>query len=226
MKGLIKYIVSRTYKPLLVKYLSGTRTYTYKNIVLEIPPEVFHPRFFFSTKILLKYIDGLPLANRSFLELGAGSGLISVYAARKGARVSAIDINPVAIAALKKNTAINKVHLDIIQSNLFDNMPVQTFDVIAINPPYYKKKPGTPADYAWYCGEEGEYFQQLFKTLGTYIHKQSEVLMILSEACDIKMVEGIALQNSFCLDCVLTRKNLLEKNFIFKIVPVIEAGSN
>jgi release factor glutamine methyltransferase len=224
MRRLIRYIVSRTYKPLLVKYLSGTRTYTHKNIVLEIPPAVFHPRFFFSTKLLLKYLDGLPLAHRSFLELGAGSGLISVHAARKGARVLAIDINPVAVAALKRNEALNKVKLDIIQSDLFDQVPVQAFDVIAINPPYYKKNPGTPADYAWYCGEGGEYFHQLFKTLGTYSHNQSEVLMILSEVCDIKMVEAIALQNGFRLNCVFTKKNLLEKNFIFKIELVIEAG--
>src|SRR5258705_13950813 len=68
LKSTIKHIVARTYKPLLVKYLSKTRVYKHSDIKLEIPPQVFHPRFFFSTRLLLNYVKQLPLNDKSFLE--------------------------------------------------------------------------------------------------------------------------------------------------------------
>ena len=165
MRSLVKYIVARTYKPLLVKYLSKTRTYSWKGITLEIPPEVFHPGFFTSTKILLNYIKHKNFKQNSVLELGAGSGLISIYSAKKGADVTATDINTVAISFLKKNAKRNNVDLIILHSDIFNSIPIRLFDTIIINPPYYKKQPRSNAEYAWYCGENGEYFQKLFKHL-------------------------------------------------------------
>ena len=83
MRQVVKYIVERTYRPILVSYLSKTRFYTCNDIRLQVPPQVFHPGFFFSTKLLLAYMEGLPLYGKNFLELGAGSGLIAIHAAKK-----------------------------------------------------------------------------------------------------------------------------------------------
>ena len=213
--------MAHTYKPLLVKYLSKTRTYRYKDIRLAIPPEVFHPGFFFSTQLLLQYISKLPLQQKHFLELGCGSGLISIVAAKKNALVKATDINPVAIEFLKKNSGENKVKIDIIQSDLFDNIPKQLFDIIAINPPYFKKQPETAKDNAWYCGENGEYFSALFNTMGNYIHANTEILMVLFEGCDMEMITGFAAKNNFAFTCVYSKKNILEKNFIYKIEKIL-----
>ena len=81
----MKYVVGHTYKPLLEKYLSRKRTYRYNGFRLEIPPEVFHPGFFFSTRFLMRHLAQFRLQNKSFLELGAGSGLIAIHAAKEGA---------------------------------------------------------------------------------------------------------------------------------------------
>jgi release factor glutamine methyltransferase len=217
MKTALRHIIAHTYKPLLLKYLSKIRIYKYEDIQLEISPQVFHPGFFFSTRLLLKYIKQLPLQGQRFLEPGCGSGLISIYAAKKGATVTASDINPVAIDFLKKNSRKNQVELTIIQSDLFQNIPTQQFDIIAINPPYYKKQPQTFRDYAWHCGENGEYFKDLFTELNNYIHPGSEIFMVLFEGCDIELIANLAAQNKFNLQCVHSKKNMLEKNFIFKI---------
>ena len=217
MTTALRHIIAHTYKPLLLKYLSKIRIYKYEDIRLEISPQVFHPGFFFSTRLLLKYIKQLPLQGQRFLEPGCGSGLISIYAAKKGATVTASDINPVAIEFLKKNSRKNQVELTIIQSDLFQNIPIQQFDIIAINPPYYKKQPQTFRDYAWYCGENGEYFKNLFTELNNYIHPGSEIFMVLFEGCDIELIANLAAQNKFNLQCVHSKKNMLEKNFIFKI---------
>lgn len=217
MRGLIKHIVSATYKPLLVKYLAKTRTYSYKGIYLEIPPQVFHPGFFFSTKLLLRYISKEHLSHKTFLELGAGSGLLSIYAAKKGASVVATDINPVSIGCVNLNAEENAVEVKTILSDVFDNVSPQHFDYILINPPYYRKKPSSFREYAWYCGENGEYFQKLFKGLADFVDEDSEVIMVLCDGCDLQMIRYLSEKNSFSMKCVLTYTAIMERNYIFKI---------
>ncbi len=217
MRTVLKHIVQHTYRPLLIRYLGKTRKYSYGNIHLQIPPEVFHPGFFTSTHLLLQYISDFTLAGKRVLELGAGSGLIAMHAARKGAAVTATDINPIAIEYLYKNSHANNLSLEIIQSDLFAEIRPETYDIIAINPPYYKKNPVTAADHAWYCGENGEYFQQLFQGLKNYMGSQSEVLMVCCDGCDLRMIEDSAAAGGFNLQCMLIKPTLLEKNFIFKI---------
>jgi len=217
MKAPLKNIVAHTYKPFLEKYLSKKRIYTYGNIKLQIPPEVFHPGFFTSTQFLLQYIKRLGLEGKNFLEPGAGNGLISIYASKQRANVTASDINPVAVEYLRINSSQNKAQVNIVLSDLFGNVPLQQFDIIAINPPYYKKDPQTLLDHAWYCGENGEFFFKLFTQLPSYIHRRSEVLMVLCDSCDIEMIGKAAKQNGFGLSCVQTKQSLIEKNFIYKI---------
>jgi release factor glutamine methyltransferase len=138
MRAALKHIVAHTYKPLLVKYLSKSRKYRYEDLKLEIPPEVFHPRFFFQHAVIVEYVDGFSLEGKTFLELGSGSGLIAIHAAKKTAIVTASDINPVAIDYLLKNCVRNSTGVRTFQSDLFDDIPPTKFDIIAINPPYYK----------------------------------------------------------------------------------------
>ena len=217
MRAILKHIVARTYKPLLEKYLSKTRTYQYEDIRLDVAPEVFHPGFFFSTHMLLKYLKKLPLEKKLFLELGCGSGLISIYAAKKGAMVTATDINETALLFLAKNSRFNNTALRIIKSDLFHDISEQAFDIIAINPPYYKKQPQSFEDYAWFCGENGEYFEQLFAGLKNYMHSETMVLMVLCDGCDIEMVERLARENGCSMQAIYTKKNMLETNFIYRI---------
>ncbi len=206
-----------TWQPLLRKYLSKTRRYRYKNIRLQVPSSVFHPGFFFSSHLLLDQIKGWPLQNKKLLEPGAGSGLISIYAAKKGAVVTATDINPVAVECLKENSRENNVQIDILRSDLFDEIPVQSFDIIVINPPYYKKDPVSYSDYAWNCGSNGEYFKKLFYQLDQYIHSGTKTLMVLCDGCDMEMIKEIASENGYRLELVFSKKNMLEKNFIYSI---------
>jgi release factor glutamine methyltransferase len=219
MNRAIKFVAGRFYRPLLVKYLSSERTYTYKGIHVQVPPGVFHPGFFFSTKFLLRFLQEQPLRGRSLLELGAGSGLISLFAARCGAHVTATDINPLAISCLQKNKKDNSSSLDIIHSDLYSQIPRQRFDIIAVNPPYYRKEPASDADRAWYCGPEGEYFDVFFKGLGYYIHDRSDVWMVLCEGCDLDMIRKLAARHGWALTCVRTRRNIIERDYIFRIGP-------
>lgn len=217
MKSFTKYITAKTLQPAIKKYLAKTRIYQYQNISLTIPPGVFHPGFFFSTKILLKHVLSLQLNKKKLLELGAGSGLISFAAAQKKAIVTATDINPLVVEFLKLNSKANNISIQIILSDLFDDIEKQQFDIIVINPPYYKKNPEKDADFAWYCGENGEYFEKLFHQLKNYMHNETEIFMVLCDGCDIDMIKSIAGKNGFAMNIILMKQNLIENNFIFNI---------
>jgi release factor glutamine methyltransferase len=219
MRRIARFFTTIFYKPLLVKWLSSERNYTYGDIRLAVHPQVFHPGFFFSTKLLLKYISGLPLHGKEVLELGAGSGLISISAARKGAIVTATDINPVAVSYLAQNAVANQVSLTVIESDLFRAVPARIFDIIAINPPYYFQSPGNWREYAWFCGKNGEYFNDLFAGLGNYANRDSVILMVLCDGGHRARVQQIANSQGYELECVKEVSNLLEKNFIYRIHP-------
>ena len=181
-------------------------------------PGVFHPGLFLSTKILLDYISELDLQDETFVEVGAGSGIISILAAKKGAKVTALEINKVAIENIRTNAKNNDVAIDILHSDLFQSLePMHAFDYLIVNPPYYPKKAKNEEEQAWFCGENFEYFELFFSTLGQHFHPKSQCLMILSEDCDLERIQSIAAQFGFKFDVVLEKKVMAEMNYIFRI---------
>ena len=217
---LIKYIATKAVRPLFLFYLSSQRSYRYKNINLTVFSGVFHPGLFFSTKFLLQYLQTIDLKNKLFLELGAGSGLISIYACKQGASVTASDISHKAIENIKINQQKNNCSFDVICSDLFDTIPSQKIDIIAINPPYYKKNPLSEQEHAWYCGENMEYFKRLFSAIKNYFHSRLKVLMVISDECDLEEVKEIALDNNLKLVTIAVKKNWSETLFIYELKQV------
>ena len=198
------------------RYYSKPRKYRYQNIEVIVYPEVFPPHFTISTKLLLDYINSIDLKGKKVLELGCGSGIISLLAASKGALVTASDINKTSLEALEKASIKNALPVQIINSNLFDKLHEKHFDYIIINPPYYPKAPKNDKQHAWFCGENFEYFEKLFEQLPSYI-KHSEVLMILSEDCDLEKISTIAQQYDLKFKKVLEKKVMTETNYIYKV---------
>ena len=189
-----------------------------KDIKVIIKPGVFHPGLFISTKILLNFVNDLNLASTSFLELGAGSGIISILAAKKGALVHASDISRTATENIKLNAEMNNVKINVIESDLFKGIPRQEFDIVIINPPYYKKDPETEEEYAWFCGSNYEYFTTLFDSLPSYINSNSKVYIILSEVCNISEIKSIGESNGFTWNIEIRKSVWGEKNFIYSLI--------
>lgn len=197
-------------------YYSKPRDYCYKDICITIHPDVFPPQMTFSTRILLDFIDELDLKNKTFLELGCGSGIISLLAARKNAFTIASDINQTALRYLENNALKNNLSLQIVYADLFDQIKGK-LDYIIINPPYYPKKPKNIKEQAWFCGENFEYFEKLFSQLPAFLSSETQCYMILSQDCDLKKIKAIALENTITFELVLEKKELVETNYIFQL---------
>ena len=89
--------------PLTRWYLKNPRRHTYRGITVSVLPGVFHPGLFSSTKFLLEFLQDQNLKNSSLLELGCGTGLISIVAAKAGAKVTACDLSLLAINTANQN---------------------------------------------------------------------------------------------------------------------------
>lgn len=218
VRRLVRFVLSRTLKPYLRWHLRKPRPYRFRDLELVIRPGVFHPGLFYSTRFLIEYLEGFDLRGKSVWELGSGSGLISLVAARRGARVTASDINPDAVEALRDAARKNQVSVEVIAADLFERMAGRRFDWIVINPPYYKRRPDTMAQRAWYAGERYEFFERLFAGLGGHMKTDTTACMVLADGCDVARIAALARQHGFALEQRAERRLTIEDNWIFALV--------
>lgn len=148
------------------------------SIEIDVGPEVYNPSD--DSYLLLKVVDVSP--EERFLEIGAGTGLLSIHAAKVGARVTAGDVNPHAVECTKRNAAKNSVRIDTVRSDLFEKVQ-GNYDVIVFNPPYL---PGATTstswiERAWSGGDEGsETAVQFLNDAWKHLSPGGRIFMILS----------------------------------------------
>ena len=71
-----------------------------------------------TTKACLQYIDEISVFD-SFLDMGTGSGILSIAAAKLGCRkVTAFDVDEEAVEAAKENAAKNQVEIEVFKYGL------------------------------------------------------------------------------------------------------------
>lgn len=209
--------MDRVLPPLWRWYARKPRRSRWGGVKVVAPPGVFHPGLFLSTRFLLRHLRELPLGGHTVLDLGTGSGMLAIFAAKRGALVTATDISSLAIAATQANALANRVQVEVVQSDLFARLPIQAFDYIVINPPYYPAHPRTEADHAWYCGEDFGYFRRLFQDLGHYCHSATQVRMVLSEDCKLGEIAGIAAAHGWQMEVTWQGVRWGERNYIFTV---------
>lgn len=197
--------------------MSSQRLFNYQNIRIKVYAGVFHPGLFFSTKILLNYLSSLNLKKKNLLELGAGSGLISIYSSKHGAYATASDISQLAIDNIIENTQLNNVNIRVIKSDLFNEIDPKEYDLIIINPPFYPNNPQKESDHAWFCGVNFEYFHKLFNQLESIIINEGKMIMILSEDCNIQKICSIAVEYKRSLNILKEKRIWGEKFTIYEI---------
>ncbi|MFZ1688004.1 MAG: class I SAM-dependent methyltransferase [Flavobacteriales bacterium] len=194
---------------------SKPRAFKADGLDMIVLPGVFHPGIFISTGLMAEHVAGLELSGRNFLELGAGAGRVALIAARKGASVTASDINPQAIENVKLNAERNGLKLAAVLSDLFAALP-QHFDVIAINPPYYKYDAKSDAEKAFFAGNGHDYFVRLFPELAARMRKGTEVFIVLSGDLDRRPIDALAAQQRISFTEVRRKLFLGEAQVVFR----------
>ncbi|TPN89981.1 methyltransferase [Mesorhizobium sp. CU2] len=94
--------------------------------------------------VLARYILDKPsvVAGRRMLDLGAGSGLVGMAAAKAGAReVIAAEIDRNGIAALRLNAAANGVAIDIVDKDITAGLP-PAVDLVLAGDVFYAQEVG------------------------------------------------------------------------------------
>lgn len=216
-----KYLQPALYRilaPMAKWYLRKPRTDRYQGLTIHVPTGVFHPGLYFSTRLMLKHLERYDLRGKRLLEIGAGSGMIAIWCAKvKGAVVTATDINPTAIAAIQSNAQVNAAMVTVVESDLYAALPPFLYDFIVVNPPYYPKDPSNDTEKAFFCGVGHAYFKRFFEGLHAYRRPDSQVLMVLSEDCDLPAIRAIAQRHHWDLEMIHPHRKFGEWSFVYAL---------
>lgn len=115
-----------------IAYILGQMKY--KDLTIKVNKNVLIPRE--ETMELISFFE--KIKNLKILDLCTGSGIIALSLAADN-EVWASDISQGALAVAKKNANINKKNINIVESNLFQNIK-DKYDIIISNPPYLSRK--------------------------------------------------------------------------------------
>ncbi len=219
-------MLMRLYGPWAVRRIRRRRSWRWKGLTLEVPIGVFHPGLFFSSGVLAAQIERMQLGGRSVLDVGCGTGVLSLVAARAGAVATAIDLNPHAVNTTIDNAAANGLTVEVMQSDLFEGLRDRRFDLIVVNPPFFAKDPVDDAERAWFAGADLGYFERFFAGLGDHMAERphpGSALMVLSEGCDMQTISAAATRHQFRLTIVERRREWLGVQVVWQIEQVVPA---
>ncbi len=162
---------------------SDTKKIFFFDLVFEVCENVYEPSedsFFFAENLTVK-------PNARILDIGTGSGILGIVAARKAASVLAVDINPYAISCAQQNSKRNgvKAKMDLIRSDLFSCFnETAKFDLVLFNSPYLPSDPGEESSWlsrSWAGGPSGRQVIDRFIPQATcHLERNGEVWLMQS----------------------------------------------
>ena len=157
------------------------KTFNIDNISFDIYSDnsVFGDGTHESTQYMLKFLQKYLIKDKSMMDIGTGTGILSVFAAKNGAKnILAIDISTPSLEWARKNFKRNNVNVEVEVNNLTEYID-EKFDIICANLP--------PA-------EQVENLKTVAKNLnknGILIISWFNILKIENYSKDFKIVEHI-----------------------------------
>lgn len=154
-------------RPLLLRRVRRHTLEHVEGLPILVGPDVLNPVVFRSGELFARAVASEPFAEPPAgssepraLDMGTGSGVCAVFAARRGYRVTAVDINPEAARCARINVLLNRQEhaVEVLQGDLFQPVAGQRFDLILFNPPFYRGEPTSRFDMAWRATDVFERF--------------------------------------------------------------------
>ncbi|MGE0015233.1 MAG: HemK2/MTQ2 family protein methyltransferase [Candidatus Methanomethylophilaceae archaeon] len=130
-------------------------------------------------------------AGEKVLEIGCGSGIVSIHCAMAGAEVTAGDINPHAVELTRRNAERNGVKIDVIETDVYDSVSGR-FDTIVFNLPYLPVDDDCELSEAWSGGEGGlGPLPELLRGAEDYGKEGWRMVVVVSSLMDREMLESL-----------------------------------
>jgi release factor glutamine methyltransferase len=206
-----------------------TRHVRVVDLELDVPPGVFHPGIFLTSRMFANYLRCADFRGRTVAEVGTGSGVLALAAACAGARrVLALDINPAAVDATARNARANDLSA-IVETRLSDLLAGvpddERFDVIISSPPSFAGEPCDMNDRAWHAGPNYRDLQPLFAQAYARLNANGEMLLLLSSDTDIALIRQWAVDAGFDWQLAAKKSILVESFLIFRLIKGHSVGS-
>lgn len=159
--------------------------------------------------LLRNYISELELDGKKALDMGTGSGIVALEMAKKGAKVTAADINNEAVEKLSEKIDGTGQDIEVKMSDLFSDLEGE-YDLIAFNPPYLPGEKGVGDEEIWRGGEKGtELTERFLEDIDNYLTEGGYAVVILSSRADHERIT-----EKYELDIVQTEKLWFETLFL------------
>jgi len=122
------------------------------------------------------------LTGKRALDVGTGTGVLGLLLARAGARVTATDISPDAVACARENAQRLAVadKMEVVEADLF---PEGRFDLVVCNPPWLPHEAVTALDRAVY-DPGGRFLARFLEGLAAHLAPGGEGWLILSDLAE------------------------------------------
>ena len=168
-------------------------------------------------------IDSIsPNDSSKALEIGVGSGIVSLNLAKKVDEVFGCDINPFALELSKKNASLNHINnLYLFSSNLFSSIKIGTlFDIIVFNPPYLPvdSPPRNYIDLSYNGGiDGGEYIRKFLNYFGMYLSPKGRAYLLQSSLYPLELTKKSLRLNHYDFEIINSLKLDFETLYVLEI---------
>jgi release factor glutamine methyltransferase len=205
----------------LVLNRRGIRTTRAAGFRLRVRPTVFHPRYFLSSEYFAEFIDGLDLRGKSVADVGTGSGILALAAARAGAAsVLALDINPNAVLSARENAQANGFGDRVTAACmdlLADVPPRPLFDVILSSPPKHAGEPRDLADRGWHAGPQYRNVAGLFNQARERLKPDGRLYVMVSSDSDLDVFGRLINEAGFRARLAVERSFYIESMLLYEL---------
>ncbi len=205
----------------LVLARRSIRTTRAAGFTLTVRPTVFHPRYFISSEAFAAFIDRLDLTGKQVIDIGTGTGILALAAARAGAaHVVAADINPNAALNAGENARANGYgdRVSGVCSDLLSALaPRPLFDVILSSPPKHAGEPRNLADLGWHAGPKYRYISSLFSHARERLKPGGLMYVMVSSDSDLDLLGELVERAGFRARQVHEHSLYIESMIIYEL---------
>ncbi|MFE7547490.1 HemK2/MTQ2 family protein methyltransferase [Streptomyces gardneri] len=122
------------------------------------------------------------------LEIGTGTGVLALYAARRGASVTAVDVSWPAVATARVNAVVRRLPLRVLHGDFVARTEGRRFDLVVTNPPYVPapraRLPSRGAERSWDAGPDGRLvIDRVCAAASALLRPDGVLLMVHSGMC-------------------------------------------